>query len=64
MIQVYKVLNHIDHVNIDKFFIMSELSTRGKGNQDNFLTEQFVETFFETTRRQIVKQLVDTFVQS
>ena len=29
MIQVYKILNQIDPVDIDKFFNMSELSTRG-----------------------------------
>ena len=29
VIQVYKILNQIDHVDIDKFFNMSELSTRG-----------------------------------
>ena len=30
-------------------------------NQDNSSTEQFVDTFFETTRRQIVRQLVHIF---
>ena len=29
VIQVYKILNQIDRVDIDKFFTMSELSTRG-----------------------------------
>ena len=29
------------------------------GNQDNLLTEQMVDTFFETTRRQIESQLVN-----
>ena len=31
-----------------------------KKEQDNSSTEQFVDTFFETTRRQILRQLVDT----
>ena len=29
VIQVYKILNQIDRVDIDQFFTMSELSTRG-----------------------------------
>ena len=29
-------------------------------NQDSSSTEPFVDTFFETTRRQILRQLVDT----
>ena len=29
VIQVYKILNQIDRVDIDKFFTLSELSTRG-----------------------------------
>ena len=29
VIQVYKILNQIDRVDVDKFFTMSELSTRG-----------------------------------
>ena len=31
VIQVYKILNQIDRVDIDKFFTMSEMLTRGNG---------------------------------
>ena len=47
-------------------YVLSLESTKSLGGgrlllreQDNSSTEQFVDTFFETTRRQILRQLVD-----
>ena len=43
-----------------EYWLISPLFCGGSGEQDKSSTGQFADTFFETTRRQIVRKVVNS----